>query len=131
MSGDATSKTIAYHRLRFIAQVIGHVSPTFPALANGCTFSRAWEGLHIFPSLTPVTCFPAFDNSHVFPHTSTVFRACFGLTSVWFVALFETLRDNLEFGSIFEESRNHKHSWQFPQFYYLFSLTSRERQTSS
>lgn len=53
-----------------------------------------------------------------------------------FVALIEILRDkerlletNFDFGSIFKKSRNHKPSWQFPQLYYLFSLTSRETET--
>lgn len=54
---------------------------TFPAIANGCTFPSAWKRLNVFLSLSTVTCFPHFDSSLVFQHTSTISWAwaCFDL----------------------------------------------------
>lgn len=53
--------------------------PTFPALSNGCTFSRAWQWSQVFNFFDTRYVLPAFDNNHVFPHMPTVFYACFGL----------------------------------------------------
>ena len=45
----------------------------FPVLATGYTFSRACDGLHIFPCLRRVTHFPALATGYTFS------RACDGL----------------------------------------------------
>ena len=38
----------------------------FPALGTGCTFSRSWHRLYLFPHLAPVL-FPALGTSFTFP----------------------------------------------------------------
>ena len=98
----------------------------FPALGSDYTFFFPWHPLHVFTALTA-----ASSSTHQrFPELVLTY------TSVWFVALIELLTDqerlletNFDFGSIFERSRNHKTSWQFPQLHYLFYLTSRETET--
>lgn len=86
------------------------VSPTFPALANGYMFSRAWDRLggytfsflwhpcHVFPRLTPVVCLPAHVNG--FPRLLWP-PHLFGL-----LHYLKPLATNFDFDSIFEEYRN-------------------------
>lgn len=122
--------------LRFPALATGHVHLSrFPPLWTVAHFPALGSD-YVFISLTTVTYFPRFDSSLVFQHTWTISRLVLTYTSKWFVAILDNLRDqerilqtNFDFGSIFEKSRNHKPSWQFPQLYYLFSLTLRETET--
>ena len=38
----------------------------FPAFDIGCTFSRAWRRLHVYPRWAQVVCFPAFGTGRTF-----------------------------------------------------------------
>ena len=54
----------AYHRLHIFPRLAP--VPYFPALGTGYIFSRAWRRLHIFPRLAPATYFPALGAGCIF-----------------------------------------------------------------
>ena len=37
----------------------------FPAPGTGCTFSRPWHWMHVFPRLVPGLCFPIVSTSYI------------------------------------------------------------------